>query len=203
MSPEDVKSLSSIPFLKFVIHLPDAGGLSKIRVDAAYLEVIKALASAPIRNISWKFHRTSQGEDIHSLVKDIIDTHGIPVRYFGLSDRAGNIAVPDRQQVAYKIGRIATCKDYHHNILFPNGDVGLCHMDWGLKHVIGKLTEVENYRDLYKTPAFKNLRDALTDEKLFLQCRYCEKGIQVESGVRSLFPAFLRKGDRHHNIYDE
>lgn len=45
---------------------------------------------------------------------------------------------------------------YDKNILFPNGDVVLCCMDYDRKHVIGNLLE-HSYEELFTSPAFLEL----------------------------------------------
>lgn len=47
---------------------------------------------------------------------------------------------------------------YDNNVLLPNGDVVLCCMDYGMKHVIGNLLQ-QDYYDIWKNDAFLNLVD--------------------------------------------
>lgn len=48
---------------------------------------------------------------------------------------------------------------YDRGVLLPNGDVALCCMDYGLKHIIGNLLDMEYY-DLFQSEGMNKLRDA-------------------------------------------
>ncbi len=199
---EDLPALRHVPFLKFVIHLPDDQGISRIRVDDDYLALIRELAQRPVPNTDWKFHRTERQENIHPAVLSILTEHKVSVRYFGLSNRAGNIRITERPATVRKCGELAPCNDFHHNILFPNGDIGLCHMDWGLKHVIGNLAEVSHYHELYQKTAFREILKGLTSDEAELQCRTCEKSRPRLKGFRKFTAWFMGSG-KQANLYSD
>lgn len=48
---------------------------------------------------------------------------------------------------------------YDRGILLPNGDVAVCCMDYGLKHIVGNLLETE-YCNLFSSEEMNKLRDA-------------------------------------------
>ena len=61
---------------------------------------------------------------------------------------------------------------YDHNVVLPNGDVVLCCMDYGLKHVIGNIL-TGKYEDLFRSEAMNDLRQTnMTPE--FSKCSLCK-----------------------------
>jgi len=58
---------------------------------------------------------------------------------------------------------------FDHNIALPNGDVVLCCMDFGLKHIIGNLFNT-HYNDLDR----KSIKILANQRKSDLLCRKCE-----------------------------
>ena len=54
----------------------------------------------------------------------------------------------------------------YHNVVLPNGDVSLCCMDYGLKHILGNLYTQE-YNDIIPEPL-----------SCFTLCSSCENGIK-------------------------
>ena len=85
--------------------------------------------------------------------------------------RADNL---ERNDVIY--GRViektylCTCgcqEKVYHNVLLPNGDMTLCCMDYGLKHILGNLYKQE-YKDI--APVYN---------EPFELCKYCENGVAV------------------------
>jgi len=61
---------------------------------------------------------------------------------------------------------------YDRNVLLPNGDIVLCCMDYGLKHIIGNLLR-QDYSDIFKN---KELLDviAINEEQGFSKCSICK-----------------------------
>lgn len=176
MTVSDIDAISRIRFRNFAIHLPDDQGFSRIKVDDKYLEVIDKLAGSKINMLMWKFHKTSELMNIQHDVLKVLKDHNIKIEIFGLSNRAGNVNITSDDLASRKLGILKNCADFHHNVLFPNGDVGLCHMDWKMKHIIGNLYNDE-FESIYKSDEFKNVLDGLQNEKLDINCRYCEKSV--------------------------
>ena len=88
---------------------------------------------------------------------------------FGAHDRAGVLDVSDvekagnqptaliRRKIRHE--KPLTCKStpfYDRNVLLPNGDVVLCCMDYGLKHIIGNLVD-QTYAEMFQNPQFLKL----------------------------------------------
>jgi len=60
-------------------------------------------------------------------------------------------------------------KDFDHNVLLPNGDISICCMDYGLKHIIGNLFEI-HYDNLDR----QSIKDLANKQKSEIICRKCE-----------------------------
>ena len=178
MRPEDILQLRGIPFVKFVVHLPDDQNLTHIRVDESYMELLELILKEKPRNLMWKFHR-SPGAGIHPLVRPVLDEHRARVVVTGLNSRAGQVDAGSYRTV--NRGRVLrACQDFRHNILLPNGDVTLCHMDWSLKHILGNLRTMD-YSGLHSSRAYGELLDALSLPDKDILCRTCEKDIVKRS----------------------
>lgn len=192
MSPEDVHQIKTIPFVKFVVHLPDDSGLTHIKTDDPYHEVLKLLIDAGINNMAWKFHKSRPGIDVLPEVKRILKISRCHIRYAGLNNRAGNINAKD-EYISFNRGSILQpCQDFNHNILLPNGGVTLCHMDWSLQHILGNLTQT-SYADLFHGRAFQELNKALCDPESDILCRHCEKDIVRRNILQNITRYAIRK----------
>jgi hypothetical protein len=202
MSPSDIDLIRHIPFRKFVIHLPDDKGITKLKVDDKYLAVIEKLAVSDIKNMLWKFHNTSTGVNIHPEVLAILDKHKLQIANFGLSNRASNINIDSNGNVTRKTEALSKCKDFHHNILFPNGDVGLCHMDWSLRHIIGNLVS-GNFESLYKGTEFKRVLTGLKDDSLEITCRLCEKSVSKKGKFMRYLLFVTNNRSKSLNMYND
>jgi hypothetical protein len=176
IKPGDIEVLKNIPFIKFVVHLPDNKGLTKINPDEEYLAVLSMMLKVRLNNLKWKFHSTDPDIRIHPDVNRLLIHSGVRISYADLNNRAGNVRTIKSYQPVNKGRVLLECQDFHHNILLPNGDVVLCHMDWSLKHVLGNLL-TDNYIDLYSGEAFQEINTALQDPDADILCRDCEKDL--------------------------
>jgi hypothetical protein len=174
MHPGDIQSLMRVPFIKFVVHLPDDQNLTRIRVDETYLNNLDLLLKENPENLVWKFHRSPSGSGIHPEVLRGLEHHRVQIRYFGLNSRAGKVDPGSDYQVVNRGRVLRKCQDFHHNILLPNGDVTLCHMDWSLKHVLGNLLSSE-YSAIHSGKAYIDLLNSLIHPEADILCRECEK----------------------------
>ena len=188
MTLDDVEKIKHIPFddgpnSGFTLHLPDKEHLAKHPITKRYISVLKAIKKAKFSS----FYLMSMG-DVHDEVEKLgiwkkDDIH-IPVMW----SRAGNLKgeaqmkpelrkVMDRVRDAseynsenYVEGEL-TCgcvEDLYHNILLPNGDVSLCCMDYGLKHITGNLYE-------------QSFEDSIPDNnQSFSLCNGCENAIPIK-----------------------
>jgi hypothetical protein len=100
-------------------------------------------------------------------------------------DRAGSLDVD--QVAGQKVNVISNKRGmvkcsytdyYDHNVLLPNGDVLICCMDYGKKHVFGNLI-TNGYYDLFQTKEYGKLVSANMNpnnsESGASICRKCER----------------------------
>lgn len=159
---KDIDELKTIPFTGiqggFVLHLPDVEGYFSRPLNADTMRKYEALAQAGITN----FQTVTMGTLPEKLKVLFPET----VRQTMYS-RAGNIDRKDVIQID-GTGEPKTCgcqERLYHSVLLPNGDVTLCCMDYGLKHILGNL--------------FKQSYDEImpTDRMPFALCEHCENGV--------------------------
>jgi organic radical activating enzyme len=175
MRTEDVEKMEQVPFIKFAVHLPDNSNHTKINVDSIYLETLESLLKSNIKNQFFKYHKEND-IDLHPEVKKVFSKFKAKITSFGLNNRAGYSKTEYQYAQPNKGKILKACEDFKHNILLPNGDVALCHMDWNLKHILGNLSEI-SYPELYTSDEFKKIQNALLNPNSDLLCRQCEKDI--------------------------
>lgn len=165
MSLSDVEKLETIPGLELHIHLPDNEGSEKIKVDENYLDLLGKVDRSRIKTI---YH--THGRAVHRLAGERLGKTKIP--FVQLHTRAGNTKIKNAPPVERKRG-VLHCTMRNAAVLLPNGDVVLCCMDWGLKHVLGNLL-ISDYPSLSRGREFSKINKGLRDESLDILCRYCE-----------------------------
>jgi len=165
MSRDDVAALVDIPFIEFALHLPSAEGYERITIDETYLSVLRYLLDSGIVT-SLRCH----GETVNPLVQYIVNE---PVGRRRLNTRAGNIRLDTTGEPRRKRGRLLCTRNLDQNVLFPNGDVVLCCMDFGMKHVIGNLVR-DDYDGLFSNEEFLFVQRGLDNPSLDILCRFCE-----------------------------
>lgn len=191
LSEADIDRLADVPFRVFTVHLPDATGrYTRIPHDDQYLQTIRKLGGT----IS-QAHFTVIGT-VHPAVREVINR---PVRSISLHDRAGNVG-PDRLSDLPDLAFTSTGKirgrlrcsavtgyELNHNVLFPNGDVALCCMDYGLRHGLGNLLE-NSYAALFESPEYARVQSGLIHDSDILcrTCRYAERDTWVHRLVRQV-----------------
>lgn len=168
---EDIEKFKNIKFLNFIVHIPENGKETNIKVDDYYNKVLKKLVDSKISNLKFLL-KSAKKHNIHEKIdKDIF--RGTKVINGELQTRAGNIQIDGVEEVKKKRGRLMRCPRLYCNVLLPNGDLALCCMDWGLKHVIGNLHQ-KKLSDIYKGKAFVDLLKRLEMEDSDILCRECE-----------------------------
>jgi len=177
MKVEDVYRLKDVPYAGnpnggFVLHLPDQERIAKHPVTSNYIKVLEAFREVcgEIQN----FYTMSMGPVLDD-VKHIFPQASVPEFW----SRAGNLMgeamlkpelynLKDQFKSIYHGESPKTCgclEDLYHNIVLPNGDVSLCCMDYGLKHILGNIYEQSYEEVIPKTKTCFNL------------CRFCENGV--------------------------
>jgi uncharacterized Fe-S cluster-containing radical SAM superfamily protein len=182
MNSNDIKRMEDVPFVKFAVHLPDNSKHTKIIVDSTYLETLESLLKSTLKNTFFKYHKEND-IDLHPKVRKVISKYKAKITSFGLNNRAGYSETEYQYSQPNKGKILIACEDFRHNILLPNGDVALCHMDWNLKHILGNLKDI-SYPELYTSDEFRKIKDALSKPNSDLLCRQCEKDIVKRNAVR-------------------
>jgi len=90
----------------------------------------------------------------------------------------------------------------NNNVLLPNGDVVLCCMDYGLKHILGNLI-LSDYPSLFTGEEFYKLQRGLNDDSLDILCRYCvraksKRNFLILFNIEK-FNKLLKNLTGHHN----
>jgi FkbM family methyltransferase len=178
MSIEDIERIKHIPFAGnpngcFTLHLPDQERKAKHPITKRYIEVIEHIGK--IQNQIHNFTTMCMGT-VHEDVRHVFST--APV--YDMWSRAGNlvgemIMKPEllERKAEWKIAnhgeKQMTCgclEKMYHNVMLPNGDVSLCCMDYGLKHILGNLYE-QDYNDIVPE-----------NNQCFELCRLCENAVE-------------------------
>jgi len=170
MSKEDFDEIKEIPFGCFWLHLPSKEGYEEIKVDNDYLELLRYVYNSlrNDKNIKIPFH--VRGEEAHPEVVKIL---GEKIKKRKFSTRAKNVLVGKLAIPKKKKGIISCSRGLRHNVLLPNGDVALCCMDYGLRHILGNLLE-RPYEELFKGREFKAVMEGLKKSRADILCRYCD-----------------------------
>ena len=105
--------------------------------------------------------------------------NNIKVANWYLHTRANNLTIENIKQQPVNLAPhyefIVECtrsKDYHANILLPNGDVMLCCMDYGLKHRLGNLLK-QSYDEIRNATELNRLKE-LNNQLGFSQETLCK-----------------------------
>lgn len=178
MSIDDIERIKHIPFAGnpngcFTLHLPDQERKAKHPITKRYIEVIEHIGK--IQNQIHNFTTMCMGT-VHEDVRHVFPS--APV--YDMWSRAGNlvgemIMKPEllERKAEWKIAnhgeKQMTCgclEKMYHNVMLPNGDVSLCCMDYGLKHILGNLYE-QSYEDIVPE-----------NNQCFELCRLCENAVE-------------------------
>jgi len=178
MSIEDIERIKHIPFAGnpngcFTLHLPDQERKAKHPITKRYIEVIEHIGK--IQNQIHNFTTMCMG-NVHEDVRHVFSS--APV--YDMWSRAGNlvgemIMKPEliERKAEWKIAnhgdKPMTCgclEKMYHNVMLPNGDVSLCCMDYGLKHILGNLYE-QPYEDIVPE-----------NNQCFELCKLCENAVE-------------------------
>lgn len=173
---------------KFVIHLPDNhGNMPGFKLSDEYVHVLSMLGSKP----SAQMMTMSKSADVDSellsrlLKADLFDSikDKLPRSSFIGVRRAGSLNVEklDNSDLA-PVSRwscVISCKStpfYDHNVLLPNGDIALCCMDYGLRHIIGNIRD--GYYNVFENSAeLARVRAANMGGDKDTICKNCENVI--------------------------
>ena len=175
MNQEDVEILKQVKYKVFHLHLPDEKNIAKIAVNNDYLNVFKKILS-DISDVTGM----SMG-NLHTKIREVLGKDILPDV---MINRAGNVKLV--KPTPKKIGPLVCKRDskldlldiVDENVLLPNGDVGLCCMDYGLQHIIGNLLEL-SYDSLFKTDMYMEFEKKQKSHDENILCRFCDEAIPV------------------------
>jgi hypothetical protein len=191
MSLADIDAIKHIPFRIFEIHLPDNKNYTAIKVDEEYLKRLGRISESSISGLRYM----SIG-GVHEEIKKLLSAADI--REDECINRAGNIGdIGKVNHCIYLTGKIV-CKScsrlLNHNVLLPNGDVILCCMDYGMRHILGNLIS-EDYNSLFNNDSYNKVIEGLSDDSADILCRHCSNAKQTGIVTR------LLKKIRHLNSH--
>lgn len=170
MKSGDVALIERIPFITFLVHLPDADGLMKVRVDDNYLERLLQIDSIGLSGLTYR----TIGRQHPAITRLIGPQTEELLNGDFVHSRAGNVEASVVSRPNPLVGPIRCAKDrMTKNVLLPNGDVTLCCMDYGLRHVLGNLLENE-YVTLHRSAEFRYVLSSLSTNNVEILCRRCE-----------------------------
>jgi Iron-sulfur cluster-binding domain len=172
------------PETPWVIHLPDGEGhMTGWRPSPAYRATLsRFLAFQRDRPDAGLAMMTMSADgSVAEPLRDLIPDRLTP--FVGIS-RAENL---DRAEftpsalLAYvrHEGAVlcASTPFFDHNAMLPNGDVVLCCMDYGRRHVVGNLLR-QSYEEIHAGPAMGAIRvQAMTPADGDLLCRGCHNAV--------------------------
>ncbi len=182
MNISDIDLLEQVSYTRFLVHLPAEKEYDKIQVDGHYLDLLKRTLNSKI-NVAYHFH----GVTLNPKVKLLMEHTEKAVEYVPINcgnkesverwpifSRAGNVKVKNRLAPFRKRGALGCKFNLRYNVLLPNGDVLLCCMDYGMKHVLGNLLS-SSYDSLFFSGTFLKAKAGLRNGSLDTLCRYCER----------------------------
>jgi len=189
----DIDRIRTVPIACFYVHLPSEEGYEKIKIDEDYLKVLRGLLESGI-----KVKHICLGEKIHHRVKPLIKTY---VNYLPASARSGNTRLKRGPAPGRKRGAIGCGNDLRANILLPSGEVALCCMDFGLKHVLGNLL-YSDYDSLFRGEEFLKVKKGLRRGRLNILCRYCDTNAFNADLFAKVYNSFFLQLTAVRNIKD-
>ena len=172
---KDIDKIKHIPFRVFHIHLPDEEMYAKIAVNSNYLEVFEHLLSSNISNLS----AITMGT-VHPKIKSFLKSNILADK---MVNRAGNLKSIDTEfkrktgpLVCNRASRTSLVDRLDENVLLPNGDVTLCANDYGLKNILGNLTQ-SSYQSLFQNENFENIKKKMKSDNGEIICRNCPEAV--------------------------
>jgi len=175
MNLSDVDLLKTCSFEMFDIHLPSENGFENIKIDDQYLEVLEKISKSNI-NVTYHTHAGTTPPSVRQKIKNAVPI--LPLLARVTPSRDGSAFKPFETKASIspqnrRRGAIRCTRNLNLPVLLPNGDVVLCCMDYGLKHVLGNLISGD-YNSLFRSAEFLRVKKGLRDESLDILCRYCE-----------------------------
>jgi len=177
---EKYREIEDVDFDMIVLHLPDKMKYASIPVTDEYLELLDLFAAKEkLDGTPYVDLANCQAEPDERAVQVI--RNRFPISW-SLIDRAGNVDFDEKIESAHEQKGCIFCgrtAGINHNVLLPNGDVVLCCMDFGMKHVLGNLLK-DSYEDIIRSEEMRNIKYAMKHEGNCL-CRNCTSALLQEN----------------------
>ena len=185
------------------LHLPDANGnMVGWRYSEEWEHAFKLLSALPLSCEVRSMTMDDAGEVHPKVIHLTKRTEG----FVGHS-RAGLIDVESEKFEGQKVEvtpRHTTAvfcsatRKYNNNVVLPSGDVVLCCMDYGRKHIICNLLQ-QDYADIFKTASFQkiiriNNAEGYSDESL---CKSCSWAVNATPVTKTYFAVKEKIPFRH------
>ncbi len=177
MTEGDIEKIKHIPFSRFSIHLPSEDWKENIIVNQKYLNLLRKIIKG-----SFNSGFVVLGKSLH---KDIKPLNIKNIWYNPGHSRAGNIRFR-KNKIIRKSGPLKCSVSLGNNFtLLPDGNVSLCCMDYGLKHILGNLT-TDSFLGLFTGNEFKKVQNRLLNENDDILCRYCYWSSRINSSGENI-----------------
>jgi radical SAM protein with 4Fe4S-binding SPASM domain len=170
MKTIDVDRIRHVPFSTFLVHLPDADRLMKVDPDDDYLALLRYVDTSELSGLTYR----TIGRQHPRITECIGPKPEEPIEGDFVHSRAGNVDSAVKPAPAPLSGRIRCSKNRTtKNVLLPNGDVTLCCMDYGLRHVLGNLIK-DDYEALHWSDEYRKVLSSFASNDIDSLCRRCE-----------------------------
>jgi hypothetical protein len=175
---EKCKKILSLPFRQVVLHLPDRDRYANIPMTKEYFSVLDMVLDA--KRLDGKSFvdsancQSTPPESVIAFLQGRVMVSGVMI------DRAGNLDDDNLRHATTNSDAIYCDRAYNldHNILLPSGEVVLCCMDFGMKHVLGNLLE-DSWEDIHSGTEMKKIQAEMRRSRCNndVLCRYCTSSI--------------------------
>ena len=175
---EKCSKILSLPFRQVVLHLPDRDGYANIPMTKEYFLVLDRVLDAK-RPDGKSFVDSA---NCQSVVDDSVAVflNGRVLVSGVMIDRAGNLDDESLRSANMQGGTIYCdqANNLDHNILLPSGEIVLCCMDFGMKHVLGNLLK-DSWEDIHSGAEMKRIQAGMCGNGCGndVLCRHCTSGI--------------------------
>lgn len=188
ISLAELKTLESIDFNCFYVHVPDKDNILKLEINDEYLEkvhLVKTFKNAEFLVIG------RVDERIESILNGKIYKSKIYLRgnNLNINDIPKEVELESLNKIDIDMNTKIYCSRANKNInknqltwpvVLPDGSMYLCCMDWGLKHYIGNIY-LENIDKILNNKTIKEIKKSLIcKNNLSIICRECEKAIKYK-----------------------
>lgn len=177
---DTANKLTKYPIKHMILHTPDMLDCANIPISEEYKRILDMLLDAKMSD-GRSLIKTANCQSAPT--KEVLDIINGRVTFTSekLQDIAGNI---NDKEVFMDIdlkGKIecAQSSNLNRNVLLPNGDVVLCCLDYGLKHILGNLL-TESYEDIMNGSEISRVRNRMQNGEEVL-CRHCCVARQIRN----------------------